>query len=378
MNTTHNSAKVLSTLRVVELSGIGPGPFCAMHLADLGADVISVGRPTPQERPVPTILNRGKRSVTADLKTTAGRDAVLQLVEHADILIEGMRPGVMEKLGLGPELCMLRNPALVVGRMTGWGQTGPLATAAGHDINYISVSGALWYASPAGQRPVAPFTLVGDIGGGALYLAMGLLSGVLQARASGRGTVVDAAILDGSAHMLNLLLHARADGMMNEERGTNIHDSSPFYETYVCADGEHITVGAIEPQFYALLLHHLALTNDPDFQAPQWDRAAWPRRRARFAALFLTKTRAEWRAEMEGSDICFGPVLRPSEAARHPHNLARGIYLQPEGVLQAAPAPRFGAEAYAPGAMVANGEHTRAVLGQLASDKPQAVWRTPR
>ena len=378
MNTTTHNTKVLSTLRVVEISGIGPGPFCAMHLADLGADVISVGRPAPQERPVPTILNRGKRSVTADLKTAEGRDAVLRLVEHADVLIEGMRPGVMEKLGLGPEVCMRLNPALVYGRMTGWGQTGPLATVAGHDTNYISVSGALWHASPAGQRPVTPFTVVGDIGGGALYLAMGLLSGVLQARASGGGTVVDAAILDGSAHMLNLLLHARAGGMMNEERGTNIHDSSPFYETYVCADGEHITVGAIEPQFYALLLQHLALTNDPDFQAPQWDRAAWPRRRARFAALFLTKTRAEWQAEMEGSDICFGPVLRPSEAARHPHNLARGIYLQPEGVLQAAPAPRFGAEAYVPGAMVANGEHTRAVLGQLASDKPQAVWRTPR
>ena len=378
MNTTTHSSKVLSTLRVVEISGIGPGPFCAMHLADLGADVIAVGRLAPQERPAPTILNRGKRSVTADLKTAEGRNAVLQLVEHADVLIEGMRPGVMEKLGLGPDLCLQRNPALVYGRMTGWGQTGPLAPVAGHDTNYISVSGALWHASPAGQRPVTPFTVLGDIGGGALYLAMGLLSGVLQARASGRGTVVDAAILDGSAHMLNLLLHARSGGMMNEERGTNIHDSSPFYETYVCADGEYISVGAIEPQFYALLLQHLALHDDPDFQTPQWDRAAWPRRRARLATLFLGKTRAQWQSEMEGSDICFGPVLRPSEAARHPHNIARGIYLQPEGVLQAAPAPRFGAEAYAPGAMVANGEHTREVLGQLASGQPGAVWRNPR
>ncbi len=378
MNTTTHNTKVLSTLRVVELSGIGPGPFCAMHLADLGADVISVGRPAPQERPVPTILNRGKRSVTADLKTAEGRTAVLQLVEHADVLIEGMRPGVMEKLGLGPDVCLQRNPSLVYGRMTGWGQTGPLAPVAGHDTNYISVSGALWHASPAGQRPVTPFTVVGDIGGGALYLAMGVLSGVLQARATGHGTVVDAAILDGSAHMLNLLLHARSGGMMNEERGTNIHDSSPFYETYVCADGEYITVGAIEPQFYALLLQHLALTNDPDFQSPQWDRAAWPRRRARLATLFLGKTRAQWQSEMEGSDICFGPVLRPSEAARHPHNIARGIYLQPGGVLQTAPAPRFGAEAYTPGAMVANGEHTRDVLRQLASGEPGAVWRTAR
>ena len=378
MNTTTHNTKVLSTLRVVELSGIGPGPFCAMHLADLGADVISVGRPAPQERPVPTILNRGKRSVTADLKTAEGRTAVLQLVEHADVLIEGMRPGVMEKLGLGPDVCLQRNPSLVYGRMTGWGQTGPLAPVAGHDTNYISVSGALWHASPAGQRPVTPFTVVGDIGGGALYLAMGVLSGVLQARATGHGTVVDAAILDGSAHMLNLLLHARSGGMMNEERGTNIHDSSPFYETYVCADGEYITVGAIEPQFYALLLQHLALTNDPVFQSPQWDRAAWPRRRARLATLFLGKTRAQWQSEMEGSDICFGPVLRPSEAARHPHNIARGIYLQPGGVLQTAPAPRFGAEAYTPGAMVANGEHTRDVLRQLASGEPGAVWRTAR
>ena len=349
-----------------------------MHLADLGADVISVGRPAPQERSVPTILNRGKRSVTADLKTAEGRNTVLQLVEHADVLIEGMRPGVMDKLGLGPDTCLQRNAALVYGRMTGWGQTGPLASVAGHDTNYISVSGALWHASPAGQRPVTPFTVVGDIGGGALYLAMGLLSGVLHARATGRGMVVDAAILDGSAHMLNLLLHARSGGMMNEERGTNIHDSSPFYETYVCADGEYITVGAIEPQFYALLLQHLALTNDPDFQSPQWDRAAWPRRRARMATLFLGKTRAQWQSGMEGSDICFGPVLRPSEAAQHPHNVARGIYLESGGVLQTAPAPRFGVEAYAPGAMAANGEHTQAVLGLLASDNPGSIWRAQR
>ena len=275
--------KVLSSLRVVEISGLGPGPFCAMHLADLGADVISVGRDGGAAEFKGSILNRGKRSVTADLKTPEGRELVLQLVEHADALIEGMRPGVMERLGLGPAECQARNPRLVYGRMTGWGQSGPLAKAAGHDNNYISVSGALWPSGQAGQPPVTPFTLVGDIGGGALYLAVGLLSGVLQARATGKGTVVDAAILDGSAHMLNLMLKARESGVIADVRGQSIHDSSPFYETYACADGEHITIGSIEPQFHALLLQTLGLTSDPDFAAPQYDRAMWPKRRARLA-----------------------------------------------------------------------------------------------
>jgi alpha-methylacyl-CoA racemase len=361
--------KVLSSLRVVEISGIGPGPFCAMHLADLGADVISIGRPdSPGNRkPVRALLGRGKRSVVADLKTPAGRDLVLQLVSQADVLIEGMRPGVMEKLGLGPEPCAERNPRLVYGRMTGWGQSGPLAQVAGHDNNYISVSGALWHASPAGQRPVTPFTTVGDIGGGALYLAVGLLSAVLHSRATGQGCVVDAAILDGSAHALNLLLHARHAGMVNDTRGRSIHDSSPFYETYVCADGQHITIGAIEPQFYALLLQNLGLHDDPDFQAMQWDHAAWPKMRARLAAVFLGRTRAQWQEQMEGTDICFGAVLSPAEAARHPHNIARRVYLEQEGVLQTAPAPRFDGRAYAPGAMAYGGEHTAALLASLSA-----------
>ena len=372
--------KVLSSVRVVEIGGIGPGPFCAMHLADLGADVISVVRPLPLQAPNParTVLNRGKRSVTADLKSPQGRDAVLRLVEHADVLIEGMRPGVMEELGLGPEVCARRNPKLVYGRMTGWGQHGPLAHAAGHDNNYISVSGALWHAGPAGQRPVTPFTVTGDIGGGALYLAVGLLSGLLQARATGRGTVVDASIVDGSAHMLNLLLHARHSGLVGDERGASIHDSSPFYETYVCADGEHITIGSIEPQFYALLLAQLGLQHDADFQSPQWDRSTWPRRRARLAAIFLSRTRAQWQQDMEGSDICFGAVLRPAEAARHPHNLARGVYQEPDSVLQTSPAPRFDGAAYAPGAMAAGGEHTGAVMAQIGTGDGSAVWRDPR
>ena len=369
--------KILSGLRVVEISGIGPGPFCAMHLADLGADVISVGRATPPARGTAggNVLNRGKRSVFADLKSAADRDAVLQLIDHADVLIEGMRPGVMEKLGLGPDVCRLRNPRLVYGRMTGWGQTGPLAQVAGHDNNYLSVSGALWHASPAGQRPVTPFTVVGDIGGGALYLAVGLLAGVLRARASGKGAVVDAAILDGSAHMLNLLLSVRHGGMVNDERGTSIHDSSPFYETYVCADGQHITVGSIEPQFYALLLAKLGLQSDPDFQCAQWDKARWPQLRARLAAIFLSKTRDQWRQQMEGSDICFGAVLSPAQAALHPHNRERGVYLETDGVLQTAPAPRFDGERYTPGAMAANGQHTEAVLGAIAVGRAAAVWR---
>ena len=361
--------KVLGTLRVLEISGIGPGPFCAMHLADLGADVISIGRPDAPggRKPARALLSRGKRSVLADLKTPAGRDLVLQLVRHADVLIEGMRPGVMEKLGLGPEPCARHNPRLVYGRMSGWGQSGPLAQVAGHDNNYISVSGALWHASPAGQRPVTPFTTVGDIGGGALYLAVGLLSAVLHARASGRGSVVDAAILDGSAHALNLLLHARNAGMVSNTRGRSIHDSSPFYETYVCADGQHITIGAIEPQFYALLLQNLGLQDDPAFQAGQWDQTAWPALRARLAAVFLGQTRSEWQQQMEGKDICFGAVLSPAEAAQHPHNVARQVYLEQDGVLQTAPAPRFDGQAYMPGAMASGGEHTADILERLSA-----------
>jgi alpha-methylacyl-CoA racemase len=368
--------KVLSTVRVVEIGGLGPGPFCAMHLADLGADVITILRKTTGDgASTPNLLNRGKRSVFADLKSPAGRELVLKLVEHADILIEGMRPGVMERLGIGPVECHARNPRLVYGRMTGWGQTGPLAHAAGHDNNYISVSGALWPTGPAGQRPVTPFAVLGDIGGGALYLAVGLLAGVLQARQYGKGTVVDAAIVDGSAHMLNLMLKARESGLVSDVRGQSIHDGSPFYETYLCADGECVTIGSLEPQFYALLLERLGLDTDPAFASPQWDRKSWPERRQRLEAIFKAKTRAQWQAELEGSDICFGPVLSPVQAAQHPHNRARGIYLEPEGVLQAAPAPRFDGTPYAPGTMGASGADTDEVHALLDSTDPTRVWR---
>ncbi len=367
--------KVLDSVRVLEIGGLGPGPFCAMHLADLGADVVSLVRP-PEGRAITSqLLNRGKRSVFVDLKEAADRELVLQLVAGADVLIEGMRPGVMERLGLGPAECHAANPRLVYGRMTGWGQDGPLAPRAGHDTNYAAVSGALWGCSPADARPVSPFAVLGDIGGGALYLMTGLLAGIVQARATGRGTVVDAAIVDGAAHMLNLMLSARPAGLVADERGASIHDSSPFYDTYVCADGGHITVGAIEPQFYALLLQTLGLAGDADFAGHQWDKAAWPRRRARLAALFLGQPRAHWQALLEPTDACFGAVLSPLEAAQHPHLRARGVYAEHGGMLQAMPAPRFDGAPYAPGAMCAAGAHTDAVRQQWGAGGAPAVWR---
>ncbi|MCX7508991.1 CaiB/BaiF CoA transferase family protein [Delftia tsuruhatensis] len=376
--------KVLDSVRVLEIGGIGPGPFCAMHLADLGADVVSIVR--PEAEPAATsaasaapALSRGKRSVFADLKSPEGRDLVLALLRDADALIEGMRPGAMERLGLGPEACQALNPRLVYGRMTGWGQDGPLAQAAGHDNNYAAVSGALWGCAPADARPVSPFATLGDIGGGAMYLMTGLLAGIVQARATGRGTVVDAAIVDGAAHMLNLMLHARQRGLVADERGHSIHDSAPFYETYACADGGFITVGAIEPQFHALLLDRLGLAGAAAFQGPQWDRAAWPARRAQLQVLFASRPRAHWQQLLEGSDACFGAVLSPVEAASHPHLQARGVYLQPEGgALQASPAPRFDGQAYAPGPASAAGSDTASVREKVSAGRAQEVWRSAR
>ena len=367
--------KVLDSVKVLEIGGLGPGPFCAMHLADLGADVISVVREAKDSAPTGNLLNRGKRSVFADLKSAEGKQLVLALVKEADVLIEGMRPGVMERLGLGPAECLAINPKLVYGRMTGWGQTGPLAPRAGHDNNYAALSGALWGCSPADARPVSSFAMVGDIGGGALYLMTGLLAGIISARSSGKGTVVDAAIVDGAAHMLNLALSARQRGVVTDERCTSIHDSSPFYETYVCADGHHITIGSIEPQFYALLLETLGLAADADFATPQWDKAAWPKRRARLQALFITQPRAHWQQLFEGTDVCFGAVMSPLEASQHPHMQARGVYSEQGGVLQAAPAPRFGGEAYAAGDTCAAGAHTDAVLAAVAAGTPEQAWR---
>lgn len=364
---------VLAGVTVLEVEGIGPAPFCAMLLADLGAEVVlvqrtqSTGDITDMGRAA--IHHRGKRSVAVDLKTPQGVQVLLQLAEQADCLVEGMRPGVMERLGLGPDVCLARNPRLVYGRMTGWGQTGPLASAAGHDLNYLGLSGALWYASPAGTPPYTPPTIVGDVAGGALYLAIGLLAGILNARATGRGQVVDAAIVDGAAHMLNLLFALRASGRLAIERGTSIIDGSHWSSTYRCADGRFVAVQSLEPRFYATLLDRLGLAADPDF-ARQYDPSRWPRAKQRLAERFATRTRDEWCALLEGSDACFAPVLDPEEAARHPHNVARGVFSIRDAMLQANPAPRFSNSPPPQASPVPlRGEHTREVLRQSGIDE---------
>jgi len=331
---------VLSGVRIIEIAGIGPGPFCGMLLADMGAEVILVERPGPVEIPTAGILRRGKRVMELDLKDPGAIDAVLDLIQDADGMIEGMRPGAMERLGLGPDVCLARNPRLAYGRMTGWGQDGPLAQAAGHDNNYIALSGALHYAGAGDVPPVTPPTLVGDLGGGALYLALGIVSAILHARGGGKGQVIDAAIVDGSAHMMNLLLDLSATGLMREQRGTSVLDGPHWFNTYRCKDGRDITVGALEGKFYKLLLEKLGLADDRRFAA-QHAAGQWPLQRAAMADLFAMRTRDEWCALLEGTDACFAPVLSPSEAARHPHLEARGTYVKVDGVLQANPAPRF-------------------------------------
>lgn len=366
----------LAGVRVVEMAGIGPGPFCGMLLADLGADVVIVDRLQAGEDAIDlgshAISRRGKRSVAVDLKTAEGRETVLRLIEQSDALIEGMRPGVMERLGLGPDVCLQRNPHLVYGRMTGWGQDGPLAQAAGHDINYIALSGALWYSGQPGEAPMAPPSLVGDIGGGAMYLAVGLLAGIMQVRAGGPGQVVDAAIVDGSAHMMSLLFGLQAAGHMPRTRGRGMLDGPHWYNTYRCADGEFITVGALEPKFYRELRERLGLAEDPAY-ATQHDADQWPALRERLTELFASRDRATWCALLEGTDACFAPVLSPDEAARHPHLRARGTYTEADGVLQANPAPRFSATPAArPGPIPGRGEHTAAVLADWTRDAPRA------
>jgi alpha-methylacyl-CoA racemase len=367
---------MLSGTRIVEICGIGPGPFCAMHLADLGADVIAVEREAAPGAPS-TLLNRGKRSVVADLKTAEGRELVLKLIEDADALIEGMRPGVMERLGLGPEECAARNPRLVYGRMTGWGQTGPMAQAAGHDNNYIALSGALYYNGTPSEPPQSAITLIGDVGGGALYLAVGILAGILKARATGQGTVVDASIVDGSAHMMQLILATRQKGLVTGPRGENMHDSSHFFSTYRCADGHFITLGSLEPQFYELLLQKLELQDDPRFAGKQWDKARWGEMREHFTELFASRTRDEWSALLEGTDVCFGPVLSPPEAAAHPHMAARDIYFERDGLLQTRPAPRFDGQAVTPRALPRRGAHTEAIVSALGAGATDGIWHKP-
>ncbi len=335
---------ILSSLKIVEFEGIGPGPFCGMLLADLGAEVVVIERRGGPDIGKAGVARRGKKSIVLDLKNPSERDAAIRIAASADALIEGMRPGVMERLGLGPDAMRAANPRLVYGRVTGWGQDGPLSSAAGHDINYASLSGAAWYSGAAGDAPVPPPTFVGDIAGGALYLAIGILSAVMAVRAGGEGTVVDAAMVDGSAHMMNLLMMLRATGGLPDERGASMLDGAHYYDVYQCADGKYVSVGALEPQFYALLVDKLGLSEDAGFRN-QHDRGEWPALKDRLRALFATKPRDEWCAILEGTDACFAPVLSPSEAAAHPHMAARKAYREIDGVLQTAPAPRFGAEA---------------------------------
>ena len=329
----------LTGLKVVEFAGIGPGPFCGMLLSDLGADVVRIDRKGGRGGAPSDITARGRRSVALDLKSPAAIEACLKLMERADAIIEGFRPGVMERLGLGPDVALKRNPKLVFGRMTGWGQTGPYANAAGHDMNYIAITGAL-HAIGTVDKPVPPLNLVGDFGGGALYLAFGLLAGVIQARETGQGQVIDCAMSDGAASLMAMFYGFKASGMWKEERRQNLLDGGAhFYDTYRCADGKWISIGSIEPQFYALLLEKTGIT-DPAFAA-QMDRSAWPALREKLAAAIAGKTQAEWCEIMDGTDVCFAPVLDLDEAPKHPHNAARQTFVEVAGVIQPAPAPRF-------------------------------------
>jgi len=335
----------LTGIRVLELEGIGPGPFCGMLLADMGADVILVDRPHDAQLGFGRerwydVMFRGRRSVTLDLKSPTGRDAALALVERADALVEGFRPGVLERLGLGPDVLLARNPRLVVGRMTGWGQDGPLAPRAGHDIDYIAISGVLHAIGRAGQAPVPPLNLVGDFGGGGLLLAFGIACALLEARRSGQGQVVDAAMVEGAGLLSTMMWGLIAAGQWQDRRGANMLDgAAPWYDTYATRDGEHYAIGAIEPKFHAELVARLGL--DPAELPDPQDRARWPELRARFAAAFATKSRAEWDVVFAGSDACAAPVLSFAEAAAHPHAKARGAHVEVGGVLQPAPAPRL-------------------------------------
>lgn len=360
---------MLQGIRVVEIEGLGPGPFAGMMLADLGADVIVVhraGGTRPPGMPDHPILDRGKRSIALDLKDPEDRETALRLISSADALIEGFRPGVMERLGLGPEPCHAVNPALVFGRMTGWGQDGPLAERAGHDMNYIGLAGALWHASPAGQPPMVPPTVIGDIGGGALYLVVGILAGILNARATGQGTIVDAAIYDGSANMMNLLMTLGQTGGFSSVRGQSLLDGPHWSRTYETADGGFMSVQCLEPKFYAIFLERLGLGADSDF-ANQFDRSKWPALSARLEVVFVARTRLEWQAVFDGSDACVAPVLTPEQSAQHPINQVRKTWHDADGALQAAPAPRFaGAPDWAPSAVPDRGEHTDEILAELA------------
>jgi len=363
----------LRGVRVVELAGIGPGPYACMLLADLGADVLRVDRPGTGPGPVRSdLLGRGRRSVALDLKRPEAAEVILRLVERADALVEGFRPGVAERLGVGPAECLARNPRLVYGRMTGWGQQGPLAPRVGHDINYIGLTGALAAVGEAGRKPVPPLNLVADFGGGAMFLVLGVLAALVERAGSGRGQVVDAAMVDGVTSLLTLFYGLRAGGQWQDERGSNALDGgAPFYDTYECADGRYVAVGALEPQFWAALVDTLGLADVPG----QLDVARWPELRARLAEVFATRSRDEWATVFAEVDACVTPVLTLGEAAGHPHLAARGTVVEHGGVRQPAPAPRF---SRTPGALGAPptmpGTDTRAALRDWGFD-PTEVQR---
>lgn len=330
----------LKGIKVIELAGIGPGPFCAMMLADMGADVLRIDRPGSTRTSPFDVLNRGRLTINLDLKSELGVKTVLRLAERADALMEGFRPGVMERLGLSPDVCFARNKRLVYGRMTGWGQTGPLSGAAGHDINYIALSGALHSIGRPGEVPVPPLNLVGDFGGGGMLLAFGIVCGILEARSSGKGQVVDAAMTEGSSLLMAIIYGLKARGEWKNEKGTNLLDGGAhFYDAYECADGKWISIGAIEPQFYSLLIEKTGV--DLSQSREQMDKGQWPALKDAFSTLFKSKTRQEWVELLEGTDVCFAPVLDMDEAPQHAHNVARKTFVEVDGVIQPAPAPKF-------------------------------------
>ncbi len=371
----------LAGIKVVEIGALGPAPVAGMLLADLGAEVVLIERTGSDSMAGPgqdpghsakAIFNRGKKSIALDLKDSESIEIALELIRRSDALIEGFRPGVMERLGLGPDECLALNPGLVYGRMTGWGQHGPLAGVAGHDLNYIALTGALFYSGHKDEPPFAPPTYVGDIGGGAFMLALAVVSALLHARAGGKGQVIDSAITDGAATMSVLLLSLHQMDLLTNNRADNFIDSAaPWYDTYECADGKYVTVGALEPQFYQILTKLLGLDEDPDF-ANQMDRKKWPSAKLKMAQLFKSKTRDEWCELLEGTDACFAPVLNFEEARAHPHNLARKTFIDPGGVLQPAPAPRFSSTALAiQSPPPFRGEHTKEILDMLKQSREE-------
>jgi alpha-methylacyl-CoA racemase len=352
----------LKGFRIIEIAGIGPGPFCGMMLSDMGAEVVRVERMGGSDVPSKDVLARNRKSIAVDLKQPDGIETVLRLVESADALFEGFRPGVMERLGLGPEVCRERNKRLVYGRMTGWGQDGPMAKAAGHDINYIALAGALHAIGRKGEKPVPPLNLVGDFGGGGMLLAFGLVCALLESQKSGEGQVVDAAMVDGTASLMAMFFSMSAGGAFSDQRGSNMLDGGAhFYDTYETKDGKHVCIGSIEPQFYAELIEKAGL--DSERYSAQMDQTLWPELTDDLAIVFLSKTQNEWCEIMEASDVCFAPVLSILEAPNHPHNVARKSYLEVDGVMQQAPAPRFSrTEPEIVGGPRVSGEDTMSVL----------------